>query len=199
VKLDENTRAEDQKALLRQVVSLDMLRILSRLRSRHATRYQKAAGKPAVIGQLSRVFRDKSVTARPGFSEPSLIDARNTVQNLQDLFARLEDISDMSTGDAEMREILEQIVQRSHELTAATDLSLALRGFSGDPSLKRHLPEAIGKLGRYYSVSSELVCAARDRTCGIFHSIQVEPYKIDVPSATMGALGRFGSGITQEM
>ena len=36
-------------ALLRQVVALDLYRILSQLRSRHAKRTRKATGKPPLI------------------------------------------------------------------------------------------------------------------------------------------------------
>jgi hypothetical protein len=165
-----------------------MSRILSRLRSRHAKRSQKTAGKPAVISQLGQVLRDGSITTWSGFPRQSLNDMRDQAKALEDLFIRLEGIPDHSTRVNEIREVLEEIVQKAHEFTAVTDLNRTLRYFSGDPSLKEHLPNAIGKLGRYYSVSSELVCAARDRTCSIFHSIQVEPYKIDVP-ASIGSVG----------
>ncbi|KAH7303693.1 hypothetical protein BKA65DRAFT_225964 [Rhexocercosporidium sp. MPI-PUGE-AT-0058] len=63
----------------------------------------------------------------------------------------------------------------------ATHLSAALQTFSGDPNLKKYLPEAIGKLGRYYSAPTELVCAARDRECRVFQRVLVEPFRIEVP------------------
>jgi hypothetical protein len=59
------------------------------------------------------------------------------------LFVKLEGIADSST-ETEMREVLEKIVQQAHELTAATDLHRAQGDFSGDPGLKRHIPDAIG-------------------------------------------------------
>jgi len=104
---------------------------------------------------------------------------RGRAQALEALFARLEGIPDKSTCAVEIREVLEEIIQKAHDFPAS-DLVIALRDFLGDPSLKNHLLNAISKLGRYFSVSYELVCAIRDRTCGIFHNIQVEPYKIDV-------------------
>jgi hypothetical protein len=80
------------------------------------------------------------------------------------LFIRLEKVSDRSTGAAAVREVLEEIVQKAGELVAATDLRLTLQNFSGNPNLKEHLPDAVGKVGRYYSIPSELVNAARDKT-----------------------------------
>jgi hypothetical protein len=66
---------------------------------------------------------------------------------LEALFARLEGIPDKSTSAVEIREVLEEIIQKAHDFPAS-DLVITLRGFPGDPSLKNHLPNAIGKLGR---------------------------------------------------
>jgi hypothetical protein len=52
-----------------------------------------------------------------------------------------------------------------------------------DPTLKAYLLEAIGKLGRYYSATSELVCAARHWACRLFESIEVEPFQIPIPAS----------------
>lgn len=165
------------------MVSLDLRRILSRLRSKHAKRTQRTAGKPGLITQLNEVLDDKSVKTRPGIIEKRLKCVRDRARALQALFTRLERISDPSGGTAEVQEILEEIVMEAHEITTAADLSLALQYFSGNPNLKMHLPEAIGKLGRYYSICSELVCAARDTTCRAFRNIQVEPFQIEVPAS----------------
>jgi hypothetical protein len=78
---------------------------------------------------------------------------------LEALLVRLEGIPDKSTNAAEMGEVLEEIIRRAHDFPA-NDLTLALRNVPENPSLKNHLPNAIGKLGRYFSVSCELVCAA---------------------------------------
>jgi hypothetical protein len=51
-----------------------------------------------------------------------------------------------------------------------------------DSGLKSFLPEAVGKLGRYYSISYELVCAARSREYSIFNRIAIEAYPIRRPS-----------------
>lgn len=106
---------------------------------------------------------------------------------LQSLFTRLESIPDPSTSDTQVQEIIRNIVLTAHKLTVEIDLSEALHTFSGDPNLKKHLPEAVGKLGRYYSAASELVCAARDKTYRLFQNIQVESFQITVPASIQKA------------
>lgn len=51
-----------------------------------------------------------------------------------------------------------------------------------EPSLKEHLSEAMGKISRYYSTTSELVCAARHETYRLFENINVESFQIRVPT-----------------
>jgi hypothetical protein len=54
-----------------------------------------------------------------------------------------------------------------------------------DLTLKAYLLEAVGKLGRYYSATSELVCAVRHRACRLFESIEVEPFQIPMPASLL--------------
>jgi hypothetical protein len=159
----ENPKSEDLKALLQQVIALDQHRILSRLRSRHAERTRKTAGKQALIAQLNQVICDKSIKARLGFAKSRLTTVREGAQALQVLFTRLESILDPRAKEVEVQKVLGEIVKEAYEFTRENDLSIALQNFSGNPSLKNHLPEAIGKLARYYSAAFELVCAARDK------------------------------------
>jgi hypothetical protein len=81
----------------------------------------------------------------------------------------------------EVQYIIGEILKGAHEFTMETDLTAGLQNLVLDPNLKKHLPVAIGKLGRYYSAASELVCAARDRNCPLFKSVQVKSFKIQVP------------------
>lgn len=66
-----NPKPEDITALLRQVVVLDLYRILSQLRSRRAKRTRKATGKPLLIPQLNEVVHDKSVRPISELTESS--------------------------------------------------------------------------------------------------------------------------------
>jgi hypothetical protein len=178
----ENPKSEDLKALLQQVIALDQHRILSRLRSRHAERTRKTAGKQALIAQLNQVICDKSIKARLGFAKSRLTTVREGAQALQVLFTRLESILDPRAKEVEVQKVLGEIVKEAYEFTRENDLSIALQNFSGNPSLKNHLPEAIGKLARYYSAAFELVCAARDKRCRVFQNIEVEPFEIPTPT-----------------
>ncbi|KAG9227964.1 hypothetical protein BJ875DRAFT_530805 [Amylocarpus encephaloides] len=184
----ENSKDADQDALFQKVVALDLDRILSRLRSRHA-RTRRTIGKQPLMVQLNEALHDKSVRARPGFEKSSLKAMKAKAQALKILFVRLEHISDRTMERVNAEDIVRGIVKGAHEISKEAGLSIALEAFSGDPSLKHHLPEAVGKLGRYYSASLELVCAARDRTCRVFKSIQVEPVEVLVPDTCQEVAG----------
>jgi hypothetical protein len=81
----------------------------------------------------------------------------------------------------DVQRIIREIVKEAYEFTLETDLIAAFESSALDPSLKMHLPVAIGKLGQYYSAASELVNAARDRKCPLFQSIKVEAFQIEIP------------------
>jgi hypothetical protein len=170
------------KALLEHVVVLDLHRILSRLRSCHARKSRKTVGKQALITQLNQAINDKSVKARLGFAKSRWTAVRDGARALQALFTRLESILDLHAEEVEVQKVLGEIVEEAHEFIRENDLSMALQNFSGNPSLKKHLPEAIGKLARYYSAASDLVCAARDKKCRVFQNIEVEPFEISTPA-----------------
>lgn len=164
-----------------------MRRILSRLRSRHANRTRKTVGKQAIIVQLNQAINDKSVKGRAGIAECRWVAARDGARALLALFTRLEKIIDPQMERVEVQKVLVEIVKTAYEFIRKMDLSAILQKFSGDPSLKRHLPEAIGKLARYYSSASDLLCAARDRKCRVFRHIEVEPFEIPMPAGIQEA------------
>jgi hypothetical protein len=115
VLVTENARAEDEKALLQEVVSLDLRLILTRLRSEDAKRTQRTTRKPKLITQLNEIL-DKSVKTRPGITEQRLKCIRDRARALQALFIRLERISSPSGGTAEVEEILKEMVIEAHEI-----------------------------------------------------------------------------------
>ncbi|KFY64604.1 hypothetical protein V496_03141 [Pseudogymnoascus sp. VKM F-4515 (FW-2607)] len=166
-----NSEIEDIEALLRQVVVLDMDRILSRLRSRHSKSIRPT--RQPFVAQLHSAINDKSLK--------STVDLTNGVGDLQDLFTQLEDISDIRSEIGLAHRLISDIVRKADALIPPTNLSLLLKDLKLNPSLKSHLPNTLGKLGRYYSAASWLVCAARNKKCRVFQTIAVEPVKIDVP------------------
>ena len=175
------SKSDDTEVAFREVVRLDLDRILSRLRSRHAKSTRKTAGKRPLIEQLHDVIHTRSVKVMK-----TLEESRRRVQDLQSMFARLESITDPNAEIIKVEGVVEvvgEIVKQIHAFSLATDLGLALQTSMINPSLKAYLPEAIGKLGRYYSATSELVCAARHRACRLFESIEVEPFQIPMPAS----------------
>ena len=126
------------------------------MRSRHA-KSTKTAGKQPLIEQLHDAISSRSIKATK-----KIYEGRRRVEDLQRLFARLESISNPGVEIVEVEGVVALvggIVKQIHALSSTTDLSLALRTSMIDPTLKAYLPEAVGKLGRYYSATSELVCA----------------------------------------
>jgi hypothetical protein len=91
-------------------------------------------------------------------------------------------MSDLHAETGEAHEVVGEIIKQAHEFPLVT-LGAALQSSMLEPTLKQYLPEAIGKLARYYSATFELVCAARDRTCRVFQNVQVEPFQIQMPAS----------------
>jgi hypothetical protein len=109
--------------------------------------------------------------------------SRREVRALRSLFIRLEGISDLDANMIEAKEVLGVLVKQMYAFSSTSNLGMALRNSTLEPSLKTHLPEAIGKLGRYYSATSELVCAARHQAWRLFEKVEVEPFQIQIPAA----------------
>lgn len=77
-----------------------------------------------------------------------------------------------------------EILKQMHAFSQAVNLSEALRTSTIEPTLKEYLPDAVGKLGRYYSATSELVCAARHKKARrLFQSIEVKPFQIPLAAS----------------
>ncbi|KAH8671923.1 hypothetical protein BGZ60DRAFT_527361 [Tricladium varicosporioides] len=185
----ENPRSEDLKTLLQQIVAIDRQRILSRLRSQHANS-RKATRKQAIITQLNQVIHDTSVQARSGPAMSHWKAMRDGAETLQVLFTKLESIRGPQVAETEILHILEEIVKEVYEFNLRNDLSRVFQNFSGNPSLIQHLPRAIGKLARYYSIASELICAARDKKCRVLQNVRIKPFEISIATNTLNPAGR---------
>jgi hypothetical protein len=171
-----NPKLDDKEDLLREIVAMDFERILSRIRSRHiGRRTRKTNGKTPLITQLCDTIRENSLKRKMNET------GRENMQALQALFARLEGISNLCANRNEAEEVLAKIVKAAYEFTKATDLASVLEDLKLNPSLKEHIPKAMTKLGQYFSAASDLVSAARDRSCRLFRNIRIEPFQIQVP------------------
>ena len=109
--------------------------------------------------QLYRTLLDRSVQPSPGLSRGNLKQILQIAKNLQSLFLGLENTLDSGRESAAVQTTLMEITREAHKLVSDTPLVVALQSCS-DPNLRRSLPESLGKLGRYYSISLDLICAA---------------------------------------
>ena len=177
-----NSRDTDVQALLRRVVVLDYPRILTRLRSRHAKSFKNIANKPPRIIQLRAAVYDESVGPEGSVSQENLEEIRSRATDLENLFLRFESVANYPQGLSAAESILRDILKQAHELTSQTDLGAALRTSSKlEASLKQALPEAIGKLGRYYSASHDLVRTASSSRYRLFRRISIETTHVPEP------------------
>ena len=75
------------------------------------------------------------------------------------------------------------LITQMYELGSQMKLKSALESSSKlESGVKEFLPEAVEKVGRYYSISYELVCAAQNKEYSIFSSIMIETSPIRHPS-----------------
>ena len=169
------SKDDDTKALFRCIVTLDYCRILSRLRSRHAKKTSRSKGKPVLITLLDTAIRDKSIQPCPNISVMELTDILTKIKTLKALFMKFEDIQEHSAASSVAQDVAMELITQMHDLASRTKLKLALNSSKTlNSELKTFLPEAVEKLGRYYSISCELICVARSEEYFIFNSITIE-------------------------
>ncbi len=103
-----------------------------------------------------------------------LADILTKIKTLKALFMKLEDIQEHSAASSEVQDVAMELITQMHDLASQTKLNSALSSSKRlNPELKTFLPEAVGKLGRYYTISYELVCVARSEEYSIFNSITI--------------------------
>ena len=170
-----NSKDDDTKALFRCIVTLDYCRILSRLRSRHAKKTSRNKNKSVLITLLDTAIRDHSIQPSPNITVMELADVLKKIKTLKALFMKFEDIQEHSAASSVVQDVGMELIAQMHDLASQTKLKLALNSSKTlTAELKAFLPEAVGKLGRYYSISHELVCVARSEENSIFNSIIIE-------------------------
>lgn len=190
IRIAVNSRITIRRKLFVQIVTLDKFRILSRLRSRHATVTRKTAGKPALPALLSRTINDPSVKPSGKSAKAHVTKARSQIRQIVEAFDKFETAYDV--GDPTFsQERLANVLTQAYEFDGK-NLQVALQSSSSiDPNLVTFLPQAIGKLGRYYCVACDLIDAARSSQYTIFGRVTMkvlaEP-ALDTRSITNGLL-----------
>lgn len=157
---------EEERILLREIISLNRDRILSRLRSRHAIRSARSWKKPSVIRRLADAISAASklnvVQVVPNGDLEALI---LETKELAEVFARLEALPAVKARPRAGVELLAEILQRAYRLALRDNLESAINLIpcSGDfgPGTGFSLKTAVGKIGRYQSACRFLIVAAR--------------------------------------
>lgn len=166
-----------RQTLFRQIVVLDITRILSRLRSRHTERTRKTAGKPGLLALLRRTINDPSINPRGKVAKAKVAKARLDSIRLSETLDKFEAASDDPAASNLSQDVLMNVLVQAYEFDT-TSLQIALQSsFSIDPTLKNFLPQAISKLGRYYCIACDLVDAARSSRYTLFGRISIEALK----------------------
>ena len=185
------SRIPVRQSLFRQIVMLDIARILSRLRSRHAARTRKTEGKRCLLPLLHKSVNDSSMKPRGKGGNAKLVKARSQSDRLLKTFDRFEAAHDDHTSALSINILMELLLQaRDFDVK---NLQIVLQNPSSiDPGLKTSLPQAVSKLGHYYCVACDLVNAVRSPSYTIFGRISIvalEEPKLDTSWATGSLVG----------
>ena len=168
-----DSRVSVRQDLYRQILSLDKTRILSRLRSKHAARTRKTAGKPALADLLLRSIKNPSIHSGKS-TEAKLKRVRLQSDRMSETFAKFEAIHTSHAASDESLDTLAELLCQASEFDTQY-LQTALHTSSAiGATLQDFLSRAIRKLGRYYSIANDLVDAARSSRYTIFRRILVE-------------------------
>ena len=128
-----------------------------------------------LITLLDTAIQDQSIQPSPKITVLEVADVLKKIKNLRALFMKFEDIQEHSAASSVVQDMAMQLISQMHDLASQTKLKLALNSSKTlNPELKIFLPEAVEKLGRYYSISYELVCVVRSKEYSIFNSITIE-------------------------
>ena len=128
-----------------------------------------------LITLLDTAIRDQSIPPSPTITVMELADVLTKIKTLKALLMKFEDIQEHSASSSVVQDVAIELITQMHDLASQTKLRLALDSSKTlNHELKIFLLEAVGKLGRYCSISYELVCAARSEEYSIFNSITVD-------------------------
>ncbi|KAI9781448.1 MAG: hypothetical protein M1816_002369 [Peltula sp. TS41687] len=168
---------EDESAIFKEIIELNRRRILSRLRSRHATWSRRARDKPPVVARLVKAVSVASSLAETGCTRQiNLNKLKERTRRLEQTFQQLEAMPADRSESLRARNLLSELSTTAYELSLPDDLEVLGEAIPNSglfsPGTGSVLRTALGKLGRYYSASRFLCAAARKLT--VFKRIRVE-------------------------
>jgi hypothetical protein len=139
---------------------LNCRRILSRLRSRHASPSSKLGGKPSLVTRLKVANRLLRISKHA----PTIKELISDLQNLEAQLDSLENIKELDAQSADLQYILSCIVQSTHRFLQLWGLKLHHipshpQDWTGDST--KALLHRMEKLAQYVKATEELLRAAR--------------------------------------
>ena len=159
--------------VLEQIIAVDQERILVRLRSRHATSSKKTEFKNSLIELLHGAVNHFSLPVVNLMTSPGR-ETHNQVSIIYKAFQQLEKWPENSRSTHAFQKQLVDVVTLSSQLDTSRLNSLLKKAPKLDPSLRKSLPQAIGKITRYVEIAVDLVNAARGTSRELFEHISVE-------------------------
>src|ERR1700712_3071317 len=112
----ENDEGDQRSELLQEIVATSQLRLLGRLRSKHAPRSKKSPG-PSIIILLQKAFK---IPKRAGTNANDLNTLREAVTSLSKSFQALEDLSEGHARSKLGGIVLRRIISTISSLNFAT-------------------------------------------------------------------------------
>ena len=186
------SRSEVKQSFFTYIVWTDKARILSDLRSRHASGTKKTKGKATLPSLLSQTVNGAPTLVGGKVGKARTARTRLQCRKLWNTFEKLEKAED-DNDPASFVELLKSIIVSAYDFDI-NGLIIMLRNLQPvNPSLKAYLPEALRKLSRYCGVAQNLTSAARSPKYLLFQKITVlavERHSIGV-EALMSGLASF--------
>ncbi|KAI9893774.1 MAG: hypothetical protein M1814_005991 [Vezdaea aestivalis] len=167
----------NENDVLDSIVSINLERILSRLRSRHAIRSRRNEGKPAIASRLEEAVNVAILLGRNDLiSDAHVPKLRSQCQQLSKTFMAIESKNKYQISTKENRELISNFTRGALEIGDQHNLEALLNAIppseNFSPGTGSTLRESLGKIGRYCSASLYLVAAARK--FAIFKKIRIQ-------------------------
>ena len=176
---------------------LDEPRILSRLRSSHAARTRKTAGKPGLLPSLRRTVYDESIYSRDEPTRARITSIRSSATQLFQRFSDFEAARGSESTLSVSRDVLIDVLIGIYEFDVRGLQTVLETSPVIDPSLKTYLPRAMSKLGRYYCVACDLIDAARSSKYTLFRHVSVRA--IEKPPLDTAFIASHSAGFDQTL
>ena len=153
---------------------MDIARILSRLRSKHAAKTRKTEGRMGLPSLLLQTVKGVPSPAGKSVRKDQVAQTESQCQELWELFEQLER-AEGSNGQTSHTDVLERLITLAYEFDLVGLIALLDSVPTLNPSTKDYLPEALRKLGRYLQVARNLTDAAWSTKYTVFKNITVRP------------------------